>query len=122
MRPYERALKLVCRTMFVFYWLIRTRQLCYNIPKRPTDTCNRNFKLGPNIRKEVFGMTEPLYNFQSEAKHFNRGNIRTSYYGIQSVGYLGPKIWQLVSNSIKNCNSPNNFKKLVTSWKPNVYT
>lgn len=70
--------------------------------------------------KRSFGMTEPLYNFQSEAKHFNRGNIKISCYDIQSVRSLGPKIYDLVHSSIKNCNSLNHLRKIIKSWKPKI--
>ena len=38
--------------------------------------------------------------------------------GLQSVRYLGPKIWELVPNNIKYSNSLRKFKKLIKSWKP----
>ena len=68
--------------------------------------------------KQVFERQNPAYNFRSEATYFKRENVKTTHYGIQSVRYLGPKIWDMVQNNIKNCNSLNKFKNSIKSWKP----
>ena len=34
---------------------------------------------------EIFEIKEPHYNFPSEATHFKRRNVKSAYYGIQSV-------------------------------------
>ena len=60
--------------------------------------------------KDVFRITEPFYNLRSEANHFKRENVKTTHYGIQSVIYLGPKIWDLLASNIRNYNSLNEFK------------
>ena len=41
---------------------------------------------------EVFEIKEPYYNLSPEASHFKRENLKSTHYGIQSVGHLGPKI------------------------------
>ena len=73
--------------------------------------------------RSFYGITEPFYNFWNEVNHFQRENIRTTHYGFQTVRYLkylGPKIWDLVPNSIRNYNTLNKFKKLFNSPKPNA--
>ena len=54
-----------------------------------------------------------------EATYFKRENVKTTHYGIQSVIYLGPKVWDMMPNNIKNCSSLNKFKNSIKSWKPN---
>ena len=68
---------------------------------------------------EVFEIQNPAYNFRSQATHFKRENVKTTRCGIQSVRYLGPKIWDMVPSNIKNCSSLNKFKNSIKSWKPN---
>ena len=58
--------------------------------------------------KEVFEILNPPYNFRSKATHFKREDMKMTQYGIQSVRYLGPKIWDMVPNNVKNCSSLNN--------------
>ena len=47
-----------------------------------------------------------------------RENIKVTYYGIQSVKFLGPNIWGMVPQNIKNCKFLQEFKKLIKVWKP----
>ena len=64
-------------------------------------------------------MQNPAFNFGWKATHFKRENVKTTHYGIQSVRYLGPKMWNMVPDNIKNCNSLNKFKNSIKLWKPN---
>ena len=52
--------------------------------------------------KQVFDFQEPYYNLRFETSQVRRENIKTTYYGIQSVKLLGPKIWAMVTQNIKN--------------------
>ena len=72
----------------------------------------------PEIMKDIFKMQNPSYNLRSSCSEFRRENIKTVYYGLQSVRYIGPKMWELVPNTIKYSNSLSKFKKLINSWKP----
>ena len=53
--------------------------------------------------KQVFDFLEPYYNIRSEASQIKRENIITTHYGIQSAKFLGPNIWAMVPQNIKNC-------------------
>ena len=77
--------------------------------------------LSPEIMKQVFDFQEPYYNLRSETSQFRRENIKTTHYGIQSVKFLGPKIWAMVPQNIKNCKFLQEFKKLIKVWKPEAY-
>ena len=68
--------------------------------------------------KDIFELQNPSYNLRSTCNQFRRENIKTVHYGLQSVRYLGPKIWKFVPNGIKYSNSLSKFKKLINSWKP----
>ena len=68
--------------------------------------------------KQVFDFQEPHYNLRSETSQLRRENIKTTHYSIQSVNFLGPKIWAMVSQNIKNCKSLQEFKRLIKVWKP----
>ena len=43
---------------------------------------------------------------------------RTTTYGLDSVSYLAPKIWNLVPNEIKRCKTLNSFRHSIKNWKP----
>ena len=62
--------------------------------------------------EDIFELQNPSYNLRSSCNQFMRDHIKTVYYELQSVGYLGLKIWELVPNNIKYSNSFRKFKKL----------
>ena len=76
--------------------------------------------LAPEIMTEVFEIKEPHYNLRSEASHFKRENVKSTHYGIQSVRHLGPKIWNIVLQNIKESNSLNELKSLIKFCKPDT--
>ena len=58
--------------------------------------------LFPEIMKEVFIFQEnENYNLRSDTSITNR-NIHTAHFGTGTITNLGPKIWKLVPNEIKN--------------------
>ena len=65
--------------------------------------------------KQVFDFQEPYYNLHSETSQFRRENIKTTHYDIQSAKFLGPKLWAMVPQNIKNCNSFQKFKSLINT-------
>ena len=67
--------------------------------------------------KDIFEIQNPSYSLRSSSNQFRRENIKSVHHGLQSVGYLGPKIWELVPNNIKCYSSLSKFKKIIKSWK-----
>ena len=58
--------------------------------------------LSSEVMKDVFELKEPSYSLCSKGNYFVRGNVKTTHYGIQSIKYLAPKIWDLVPDQIKH--------------------
>ena len=58
---------------------------------QPSKSIKIIWTVAPDAIKEVFGITETLYNLPSAANHFQGEKIRTTHYGIHSVRHLGPK-------------------------------
>ena len=42
--------------------------------------------------KDIFEIQNPSYSLRSSSNQFRRENIKSVHHGLQSVGYLGPKI------------------------------
>ena len=79
-------------------------------------------KIVSKITKDIFELQNPSYNLRLSCNQLRGENMfimeKQVHYGLQSVKYLGPKIWELVSNNIKCSNSLSKFKYLSWSWKP----
>ena len=71
--------------------------------------------LASDIMKDGFELKEPRYNLRSEANHFTRRNVKTTYYDLLSMKYLAPQIWELVPQSIRKCKTLNEFKTKIKS-------
>ena len=67
---------------------------------------------------EILEVKEPYDNFRSEDSHFRRENAKSTHYGIQSMRRLGPKIWNIVPQNIRESILLNEFKSLIKFWKP----
>ena len=56
----------------------------------------------------------------SERKNsqFTIPTVRTRYHGSESISFLGPKIWNILPDRLKNANSIEAFKIQIKKWKP----
>ena len=53
--------------------------------------------------------------------HAYWAGVKSVRHGTESVSYLGPKIWDLVPNEIKESESLNGFKFKIKRWVPEGY-
>ena len=56
------------------------------------------------------------YEFTENA-HFTPQNIKSVYDGSETISYLGPKIWNLVPDNIKDSQNVSNFESKIKFWK-----
>ena len=54
--------------------------------------------LSPKMMNQIFVIKESRYPSKSI---FQTNNIRTTKYGLESLKYMGPKIWELIPEEIK---------------------
>ena len=72
--------------------------------------------LSPEIMSIIFPVKENI-KYCSQNKFITR-NIRTVNYGTETLAHLGPKIWALVPDDIKDEKSVNAFKIKIKTWRP----
>ena len=66
---------------------------------------------------ELFNLRNINYDFRSQID-FELGPIYTTAYGLWSLKYLAPKIWNIVPIEIRNSDSLSKFTTKIKSWKP----
>ena len=120
---HERALRLVYQNKNLSFSELLELDNAVTIHQRNlqvlvTEIFKVKNNLSPEIMKQVFDFQEPYNNLRSETSQFRRENIKTTHYGIQSAKFLGPKIWVMVPQNIKNCKYLQEFKRLIKGWKP----
>ena len=62
--------------------------------------------------------TDNPYNLR-QAFEFSRPIVKTIYHGSESISYLGPKIWDMLPESLRNMENLETFKKEIKIWEPN---
>ena len=65
--------------------------------------------IAPEIMKELFAPKMTSYHLRNN-NSFKRRRVKSGWNGTESVSYLGPKIWDLVPNEIKESESLNGSK------------
>ena len=70
----------------------------------------------PPIVQNVFRTTEPAYILRRDTL-FESRRIQSQRYGIESLTYVGPKIWSQVPNEIKESASLSVFKNKIKNWR-----
>ena len=71
-----------------------------------------------DILNERFSIKPPSnYNLRNQQEFILR-HIKTVPYGLNALAYLGPRIWELLSNNLKILESVEAFKSKTQSWIP----
>ena len=72
----------------------------------------------PTIMNEVFQFFEnPAYELRSGV-HLPSRNLRTVFFGTESIINLGSKLWNMIPENIKFSESLNVFKSKIKYWIP----
>ena len=67
--------------------------------------------------KLIFPQSQNPYNIRNES-YFQTDNVRSVYYGTETLAFRGPKTWTLIPEEIRNSTNLNEFKAKIKHWKP----
>ena len=109
-RIHERALRLFYQNNLRFSELLDLDNSVTVHQKNLQVLVIEIYKVKNGIMNDIFELQNPTYNLRSSCNQFRRENVKTIHYDIQSVRYLGRKIWELVPNNIKYSNSLSKFR------------
>ena len=74
--------------------------------------------MAPEIMTEIFPLRpQGQYNLR-RSSDFTLPIVRTVNYGIESIRYLGPKIWESILADTKEVDTIERFKSVIKKWKP----
>ena len=65
--------------------------------------------VSPEIMEDIFKIKTNHYNTLN-ALIFSKRNVKTARYGLQTISYMGPTIWDLVPKKMKQVTTLNEFK------------
>ena len=78
------------------------------------------YKVVNNISPEIMSYVFPLkqsVNYHSKNIFVTR-NVRTVHHGTETLAHLGPKVWSMVPQVMKEIKSLSEFKSKIKQWKP----
>ena len=74
------------------------------------------WNLAPSFMNEIFTPKETLiYNTK---QYFKTHNVHSVYNGTETLSHIGPSIWLIIPDDIKESKSLKEFKDKIKSWKP----
>ena len=87
--------------------------------------------LATEINKLVSNLSSPkinsVFKLNSDSRYnlrqilqFSRSLVKSVYHGTDSISYLGPKIWDILTDDYKTIENLNTFKNKIKKWKPKI--
>ena len=116
---HERALRVVYRDYNVTFSELLSKDKSVtvhqiNLQLLATEVFKTKNELNPKIMEEIFTFKNVDYNLWNNAS-LKIGNLKTVYYGTESLTNLGPKIWNLLSNEYKELKYLSRFKSRISN-------
>ena len=71
----------------------------------------------PEIMSDIFENRSLNYNLRNNLE-FKTHNVHSEKYGINTISYLGPRIWSILPEILKNAPDLLAFKRQIKSWIP----
>ena len=70
-------------------------------------------KTSPEIMQEVFQIKDQGDYFLRNQRDFVIPTVKSVNYGLESIRFLGPKIWESLPNNLRNKESIESFKMAI---------
>ena len=119
---HEKSLRLVYNDNISSFDELLVKDNCVTIHDRnlqvlATEIFKAINDISPTIMKNIFDVKRTTYNLRSGPTLLT-SNIKAVKYGMESLSYRGPKIWNLVPLCIRNSKTLSEFKSRIKVWKP----
>ena len=117
-RLQERCLRIIYNDKQSSFIKLLEKDNSVSIHQRNLQICNG---LSPVLMNDIFKLRgEQTYNLR-KLSQFYRPKVNSVYKGIKSVTFLGPKMWDLVPNELKDIGNLAAFKKTIKKWSPHKF-
>ena len=117
----ERALRIVYKNSHADYETLLKLDNAVPVHQRKLqylmiDLYKTKNSLDPSFMSEIFEARDVQYDLRNK-NTLGIPNARTTSYGIETVRYLGQKLWQILPRSIRESQSLTAFKKELITCK-----
>ena len=119
---HERALRLVFQDNYSSFDFLLKKDNSFTIHKRNIQTLAIElykvaYRISPQIMRLVFPskIKDAQYPWNDIFKTFN---VKTVYWGTETLSHIGPKIWTIIPQPLKKLSSYKKFRKAIRLWDP----
>ena len=118
---HERALRIVYKDFMSTFAELLSKDNSFTVHERNIQALGIELYkvangLSPVIMSQVFPLKDNI-RYPSENR-FKTRNVKSVRYGTETLAHLGPKIWSIIPNDIKEEQSLKLFTKKIKQWKP----
>ena len=104
---HERCLHLIYIDKCPFYgeFLVKDKSVSIdhkNIHALAIKVFKKYTKISPEIMQEVFQIKDQGHYFLRNQRDFVIPTVKSVNYGLESIRFLGPQIWESLPNNFKN--------------------
>ena len=78
--------------------------------------------LGPVIFAEAFPVRQQSQYNMTNSSYFAMPLAKTVKHGLESLSFIGSKLWDSIPSNMKEINSINEFKHAIKTWKSDLYS
>ena len=90
---------------------------CRNFQVFATELHKVHVELALELLNDISEKKDVAHSFRNNST-FETKNIKSVYYGLETISFLRPKIWELLPSNITDSVSLNLFKSNIKPWKP----
>ena len=117
---HEHSLRVVYRDYNATFSELLSKDKSVTIHQRnlqllATEIFKTKNELNGKIMEEIFTFKNVDYDLRNNTS-LKIGNLKTVYYGTESLTNLGAKIWNLLPNEYKEIKSLSTFKSRISNW------
>ena len=118
---HEKALRIVYNDRFSSFSSLLSKDKSVTVHQRnlqifATEMYKMINGLSPDIMQDICETKSNYYNTRNTPT-FSSRNIKTVRYGLKTISYMAPKIWDLVPKEMKQVTTVNEFKTKIKIWK-----
>ena len=120
-RIHERALRITYKDMRSDFdtMLLRDNAVpihIRNLQLLMTEIYKTKWELNPSFMKEIFVEKHSPYGLRG-CHNLLLPQARTTCYGLETISFLGCRLWQALPNDMKQSDTLSSFKRKIKTWK-----
>ena len=78
-------------------------------------------RLSSSLMGNIFKLKAENSSNLRQVSEFSRSMVKSVYHGTESISYLGPKLWNILPEKLKNIDNLEHFKKEIKTGTPDNF-